>query len=51
MIELGLYFSELFIESIKSKLKSAFPNGTSELQLPACSSHYPFNAERQAGKL
>ena len=28
---------------------SAFPNGTTS-KLPACSSHCPFNAERQAGK-
>ena len=30
---------------------SAFPNGTSTVNLPACSSHCPINAERQAGKL
>jgi len=28
-----------------------FPTTQVNLQLPACFSHYPFNAERQAGKL
>ena len=29
---------------------SAFP-ATQQVNLPACSPNYPFNAERQAGKL
>jgi len=44
-----------YYQSIHSKIEaitlSALPKDTTSVYFPGCSSHYPFNAERQAGKL